>query len=356
MPRKLFIIIPSLDESAPVKGSLALIHALIKKKHPCKLIVLKKIKSEKKSFLDQIECFSWPEKTGYLKKMRDLKRLIKKEKVKPVCLSFCFSADVMNFFLRDMAYAMTSIRGDLLVNYQFSYNRMIGIFFANFHYFLLKFFNKVTVVSQHLFNTLKSKYKSNQIEFWGNFVDEIELENSRKFNLHPKQRFQFLCLGRLVQFKRFDLAIRAVKALHNQGLECDLKIRGDGPEFNRLKDLIDELGLKDSVELKGYVSQPFELIQEADCFVHPSETEGISRSVLEALFYDVPCVVRKIQVNEEIIQEGKNGFLFEQDDDLVVKMREACFNKIKTQECLIPNQFRQDFNTEKFIHMIENLA
>ena len=49
--------------------------------------------------------------------------------------------------------------------------------------------------------------------------------------------------------------------------------------------------------------------QSADIFVLPSYTEGFSMAVLEAMAYGLPIVSTRVGALQEVLVEGKNGFL-----------------------------------------------
>ena len=50
--------------------------------------------------------------------------------------------------------------------------------------------------------------------------------------------------------------------------------------------------------------------------VLPSFSEGVSRSALEALFLGVPCVLRDVDGASELIHDGINGYLFNENSEL----------------------------------------
>src|SRR5262245_55912600 len=62
-----------------------------------------------------------------------------------------------------------------------------------------------------------------------------------------------LCVGRLIECKGFDTAIRAVAQLRAQRPELRLVIAGDGPERTALEELAKESGIEAQTQFLGWV-------------------------------------------------------------------------------------------------------
>jgi len=86
----------------------------------------------------------------------------------------------------------------------------------------------------------------------------------------------------------------------------------------------------------------------------PSESEGVSRSCMEALFFDIPCIMRDSGGNNELIQQGINGCLFKSDNELIESMYEVTemISAGHLKGPLLPEKFRQDYNIRRFMDKI----
>ncbi len=94
-----------------------------------------------------------------------------------------------------------------------------------------------------------------------------------------------LAAGSLIPLKRYYLFVELVSELKKEHPNIRAVICGAGPEMERLRALITELGIEDNLILKGELphQQVLDLMQHAKVFVHPSEYEGFSTVCLEAL-------------------------------------------------------------------------
>jgi glycosyltransferase involved in cell wall biosynthesis len=105
-------------------------------------------------------------------------------------------------------------------------------------------------------------------------------------------------LGALTLRKRIDYLIRAFYHLKIKypALKAKLIICGKkNGEYPKLIKLVDELGLAQDVDFKGFIpdKELVETYNSFDVFVHPSEWEGFPIPALEAQRCGVPVVMRE---------------------------------------------------------------
>lgn len=124
-----------------------------------------------------------------------------------------------------------------------------------------------------------------------------------------------ICTGRLVKLKQIDLLIRAFYQVQKTLMHCKLLIVGEGSEHNALETLANNLGLEKHLCFTGFREDVNQLLACSDVFVQCSTTEGLSRSILEAMASPLPCVVTDVGGNHELITQGENGFLIPVNDE-----------------------------------------
>lgn len=89
---------------------------------------------------------------------------------------------------------------------------------------------------------------------------------------------------------------------------------GEGPERESLERRAEESGLKDNVELLGYVEDMPEFYRNLDLYILPSKSEGLGISLLEAGACGAVVAGSDIPGINEVIRNNIDGFLFEKDN------------------------------------------
>jgi len=132
-----------------------------------------------------------------------------------------------------------------------------------------------------------------------------------------KRRFNFplfptlIYVGRLESGKGLAMLLKAWQRVVKVKQESYLLIVGDGSQKESLINLAKELEITESVKFAGEVCNVNEYLQTSESFVLPSSAEGLPNALLEAMATELPVVATKIGGVEEVIENRKNGFLFE---------------------------------------------
>ena len=130
--------------------------------------------------------------------------------------------------------------------------------------------------------------------------------NSHKVDL-PKGKFNLLAVGRLSVQKGFDLLLKSFAKLDESFF---LTILGEGEKRDELIKMIKESCLESRVDLKGFSSNPYAYMKEADLLVLSSRYEGLPNVVLEANSLGLGVVAYDSSGGTgEIIEDGINGYL-----------------------------------------------
>lgn len=175
--------------------------------------------------------------------------------------------------------------------------------------------NATTCVSKDMVEQYRAVFNSPPHVAVYNIVDD---KSSRARMQEPVQHEWLLdksqpvivAAGRLAAWKGFSDLVHAMKILAVKGRVARLLILGDGPLRIELQTLINELELKDSVQLLGYVSNPLKYFAHADVFVLSSLVEGLPNVLVEAMMCGCTPVATDCPTGpREVLQDGKYGYL-----------------------------------------------
>lgn len=135
--------------------------------------------------------------------------------------------------------------------------------------------------------------------------------------------WRFVQACRLIAKKGLGTAIRAFAKFHRQWPKAKFSIAGEGPLKADLEALIAELGLREAVELRGFLAQEelARLYTRAHVFLHPSEMppdqnqEGVPNSMLEAMATGLPVLATTHGGIPEAVTHERTGLLVPERDE-----------------------------------------
>lgn len=116
-------------------------------------------------------------------------------------------------------------------------------------------------------------------------------------------------IGRLDPIKRHDLLLRAFSKLDHANCNLRLLVVGGGPERCNLERLKESLPSCEKVVFLGERADVESLYKAIDIFVLPSQNEGISNTILEAMSSGLPIIATHVGGNPELVTHGKTGLL-----------------------------------------------
>ena len=181
-----------------------------------------------------------------------------------------------------------------------------------------KKFDKVVCVSQDVEKSFRSIYGTEfDTEVIYNVIDDYSIrekanENIRDFSFDKKIP-TIVSVGRLSTQKRFDRLIEAHKVLLDEGFLNNLLIIGEGDERENLEQIIKELGVKKTVTLSGFKSNPYPYIKNADLLVCSSDYEGFSSFVAEGLILGKAIATTECTGMTELLGSSQYGIITECD-------------------------------------------
>lgn len=353
MKRTIFILVPSPHPTGPVKGAYALANALVSERRVV-LVTLKHGPGVDATLDPRVELRSLADVAGWRGRLRAYRAMLREAggRASVASVSMCLSADLINSYCRAFAVTCASVRGNLLRNYRHDYG-LPGTLFAVSHLVMLRSVDHVVTMTASMAEQVRF-YTRSLPAVIGNFVDETALEAYRIADT-SQGPLRFVFVGSLSERKQPGLVVRALGELHRRGYQVELDLVGDGPSRQQVETEVATQGLREMVRLHGHVRDPHPVIARADALVLPSLSEGVSRAALEALYLGVPCVLRGVDGNAELIGEHHAGQLFSRDDELASAMSSAAIagRKFGKRTSLLPSRFRQAIAAQQYLTLLE---
>lgn len=116
-------------------------------------------------------------------------------------------------------------------------------------------------------------------------------------------------VGRLVELKGYDLALKTANILRNRGIKFCWYAIGEGPYRKNIEQYIQENNLQGHFTLLGSTPNPYAYMHQCDIYVQPSRHEGFGLAIAEARILNKPVVCTNFEGCTMQIVNGKNGLI-----------------------------------------------
>ena len=211
--------------------------------------------------------------------------------------------------------------------------RISGLPKLNFiRYFFWKFFSKriykVTCPTLGTYNNLLKKgiFDKNKLCLLRDPAIKLKEFAKKKFekikNYQTKNKKYIVGIGRLTRQKNFNLLIDGFNHIQKKNNEYELIIIGEGEKRSELLKLIKSYKLEKKIHLVGFKNNVYKYLKKAHCFILTSLWEDPGFVLIEAGLSNATVISSDCKNGpEEILQNGKNGYLFKNNNlsDLLEK-------------------------------------
>ncbi|HDH99790.1 MAG: hypothetical protein DRP94_00975 [Candidatus Latescibacterota bacterium] len=162
-------------------------------------------------------------------------------------------------------------------------------------------------------------------------------------------------IGVVSRRKRQEELIEALKFLPK---DVRVLFLGIGEDV-KLSKLARKLGVDDRIAYLGWQEDVRPYYSVMSVSVLPSTTEGLSQTILESMLCGVPVVATRAGGNPEVIEDGRNGFLYDPGDSRTLARRiEVLLEDEDTRRRIIQEAKRtvvKRFDIERTIDETERL-
>lgn len=171
----------------------------------------------------------------------------------------------------------------------------------------------VTSVSESLkADTIRLFNVKKEIQVIPNFIDISKYENSsgvcNRSKLAADDEKIIVHISNFRKVKRIDDVVTIFHKIQ-QNIKAKLIMVGEGPERKMAEELAYDLGIEEKVLFLGQSHEIDKILNCADLFLLPSETESFGLAALEAMINKVPVISTNVGGLPEVNRNGYSGFL-----------------------------------------------
>ena len=216
--------------------------------------------------------------------------------------------------------------------------------------------NKLHVISNDLLNLAYANGFKKNVPYQKitPAIDTSFFINQSLKDASNKNLLQLMTIGRLHWKKDYTSIIIALKNLKDRGIDFEYTIIGDGPEEEKLKYLVYELGLINNIIFTGKISQKEILIyfKKSHFYLQYSLQEGFCNAVLEAQSMGVLPIVSNAEGLSENVLNNITGWVIQKNSPKllaekiveVINLPDGNKEKIRKQAI---ERIKKEFNIEK---------
>ena len=129
----------------------------------------------------------------------------------------------------------------------------------------------------------------------------------------PEDKTVIGILATIRSWKGHEYLVRAVAGLKRDDIH--LLIVGDGPGYNKIKNMVAELGISHQVTMPGNQDNVVPWLQAMDIFCLPSYgNEGVPQGIMQAMLCGLPIISTDVGSILEVLHHDKNGYCIQAKD------------------------------------------
>lgn len=190
---------------------------------------------------------------------------------------------------------------------------------------LSKYTDDMILINKEDYTLVKNKfYCKNVFYIHGIGVNskkfDIKLDNRKWIELRKsiglnEKDYVIIYAAELIKRKNQEMLIRAVKELVDNGIK-DIKVILPGLDSlnGYYQRITSDLHLNEYIKFLGYRKDIEKLMHISDLAVATSRQEGLPLHLAEAMLCGLPCIATVERGHRELIKDGYNGYLVEQEN------------------------------------------
>ena len=187
----------------------------------------------------------------------------------------------------------------------------------------------------------------------------IEKSKEEMDDIFSNRYVNLLTVGRVSSEKGQDMIPKVVRSLNDEGYSVHWYIIGDGPNLNKVKEMIEKENVSNEVILLGVKSNPYPYMKACDIYIQPSYTEGYSTTICEAGILGKAIIGTKPSGGiRDQIKNGENGLIVDASVEGlkkgIIRLLEDPLLRKKFEQNILKKDFEGKGEIKKFIDYVYN--
>ncbi|MBD8017567.1 glycosyltransferase [Kaistella pullorum] len=216
-------------------------------------------------------------------------------------------------------------------------------------------FDKIVVISEHIKNDFeklaRNDFERQKILRIYNPLDteKVIASAGKPLEIAKSNVPTFVAIGTVFPQKGFDRLLRVQRRLLDEGFSFNVKIIGDGYDFEKIKKLKEDLNLGDYAEMTGFSNDPYPHLKAANFFVLSSRYEGFPTVLSEAVTLKKNIIATDVSGAREILENGNLGLIVENSEE---GLYEGLKKAMQDHEIFL--EYQQNLNNHVLPFSLEN--
>ncbi|WP_024653575.1 glycosyltransferase [Borrelia persica] len=191
------------------------------------------------------------------------------------------------------------------------------------------------------------------------FIKELTQEKRQEiFNRHGINENDkiIIFVGRINREKNIYKLMENLKRLLTENTHCKLILIGKGKEESNVRRFREQYGLTKQIILIGTIpwEEMYYYYKISDVFASLSKSEVYPMTIIEALTAGIPAILINDIIYKDVINQGKNGFLIDNYQDMYKYMKEIIENDEKLQNLKkYTEETSTKYSSTSFVEKIE---
>lgn len=220
-------------------------------------------------------------------------------------------------------------------------------------------YQQLVFVSQENLNRFNQVYKEMPMPHETviyNYINPNRIkEKAEKTFISPysNNEISILTVTRLVEQKAIDRLIKVHAKLIQAKVKHHIYVIGEGPEREKLEQLIKELKVENTFTLLGAKENPYPYIKNADFFCLLSNFEGYGMVLEEAKILGKYVILTDTAAREAVLDYGEYSKIVDNTEQGIIDGLEEC---IRNRKELLGKEIFYQYKESKILEKIEKIV